>query len=205
MLTDTGVHHLLDAPSEEESDADDESPAAVLSSANANTWLMGMGAQPGVQVASDSPMPLWDLEISDDEEYKSEDDGYESFNLSSDSEFDSEDESDEDADALADSSISRATTGDIDGIAVGNGEEIRITQPAIDDVEDDFFPCEEDRDDDHLSSHELGHVHASSGIRRLNKDGIVHEIDWALLKISDHRLQPYNLVQGGRRFCVSRR
>ncbi|PVI01540.1 hypothetical protein DM02DRAFT_591029 [Periconia macrospinosa] len=199
------VHHLLDAPSEDESDAGDESPAPALSSARNtnNPWLAGMGAQPGVQIASNSPMPLWDLEISDDEAFKS-DDGYDSFNLSSDSEFDSDEESDDGEDDLADSYSSRATAGDIDGVEVGEGEEIRITQPAIDDVDDDFFPSEEDKDDDHLSSHELGHVHASSGIRRWKKDGIVHEIDWALLKISEERLQPYNLVQGGRRFCINR-
>ncbi|CAI6340790.1 unnamed protein product [Periconia digitata] len=198
------VHHLLDAPSDDESDAGDESPAPVLSSAYSNNpWLMEMGAQPGVQIASNSPMPLWDLEISDDEAYKS-DDGYDSYNFSSDSEFDSDEESDSNDD-LADSYASRVTAGDIDGIDVGDGEEIRITQPAIDDVDDDFFPSEEDRDDDHLSSHELGHVHASSGIRRWKKDGIVHEIDWALLKIGDERLQPYNLVQGGRRFCINRK
>lgn len=97
--------------------------------------------------------------------------------------------------------MSRATTGDIDGILPGEGEEIRITQPALDDVDPDFFPNEEDRDDDHLSSHELGHVHASSGIRRWKRDGILHEIDWALLKLKEDRLQPYNICQGGRRFC----
>jgi hypothetical protein len=102
---------------------------------------------------------------------------------------------------MADSIISRATMGDIDGIIPGEGEEIKITQPAIDDVDDDFFPNDEDRDDDHLSSHELGHVHASSGIRRWKRDGILHEIDWALLKLNDDRLQPYNICQGGRRFC----
>lgn len=177
---------------------------AVLSSANSTTnpWLMGMGSQPGVQVALNSPMPAWDLEISDDEAMKSDDDDYESFHLSSDSEFDSDDDSEESED-LADSMMSRGTAGDIDGIEVGDGEEIKITQPAIDDVDADFFPNEEDKDDDHLSSHELGHVHASSGIRRWKKDGIVHEIDWALLKLNDDRLQPYNLIQGGRRFCLN--
>jgi hypothetical protein len=202
------VHHLLDAPSEDESDDGEEptSPGpndAVLSSANgsANPWLMGMGSQPGVQIAPSSPMPMWDLEISDDEGVKSDDEDDEPYDFS-DSEFDSEDESEEDD--LASSITSAGTTGDIDGIPLGDGEEIKITQPAIDDVEDDFFPSEEDRDDDHLSSHELGHVHASSGIRRWKRDGILHEIDWALLKINEDRLQPYNLVQGGRRFCFSR-
>lgn len=162
---------------------------------------MGMGSQPGVQIAPNSPMPMWELEISDDEDMKTDDEDYDSFDLSG-SEFDSDEES-ESENADADSLASRVTIGDIDGIDVGDGEEIKITQPAIDDVDDDFFPNEEDRDEDHLDSHELGHVHASSGIRRWKKDGVVHEIDWALLKLNDERLQPYNLVQGGRRFCAT--
>lgn len=192
----------MDAPSDDESDAGDD---PVLSSANgsANPWLMGMGSQPGVQILPNSPMPMWELEISDDEAVKTDDEeDYGSFDLSSDSEFDSEEETDNDDEDTA-SIASRGTIGDIDGIDVGDGEEIRITQPAIDDVDDDFFPSEEDRDEDHLDSHELGYVHASSGIRRWKKDGIVHEIDWALLKLNDDRLQPYNLVQGGRRFCAT--
>jgi hypothetical protein len=106
-------------------------------------------------------------------------------------------------DALSDSGYSHMTEGDIGGISVKEGKNIRITQPALDDVADDFFPNEEDKDEDHLASHELGHVHASSGIRRWKHGGVVHEIDWALLKLNPERLQPYNLVQGGRRFCVS--
>ncbi|KAJ4356736.1 uncharacterized protein N0V89_004772 [Didymosphaeria variabile] len=195
------VHHLLDAPSDDESDAGDDPVLSSGANGSANPWLMGMGTQPGVQIAPSSPMPMWELEISDDEAMKTDDEDYDSFELSG-SEFDSDEES-ESEDADVDSITSRGTIGDIDGIEVGDGEEIKITQPAIDDVDDDFFPSEEDRDEDHLDSHELGHVHASSGIRRLKKDGIVHEIDWALLKLNDHRLQPYNLVQGGRRFCAT--
>ncbi|KAJ4341161.1 hypothetical protein N0V87_001899 [Didymella glomerata] len=201
------VHHLLDAPSDDESDADDEvaSPYpydAVLSSAtsNSNPWLMGMGAQPGLELANDAPVPMWDLELSDDEEEaESEDeDEAESFNFS-DSEFNSEDDSDQEA--MTDSTMSRVTVGDIEGVEIGEGEEIKVTQPAIDDVDEDFFPNEEDKDEDHLDSHELGHVHASSGIRRWKRDGILHEIDWALLKLNDDRMQPYNVCQGGRRFA----
>lgn len=195
-----GVHHLLDAPSDDESDAGDDPVLSSGANVSGNPWLMGMGSQPGVQIAPNSPMPMWELEISDDEAMKSDDEDYESFELSSGSELDSDEEFDSE-EADTNSIASRGTIGDIDGIEVGDGEEIKITQPAIDDVDDDFFPSEEDRDEDHLDSHELGHVHASSGIRRWKKDGIVHEIDWALLKLNDSRLQPYNLVQGGRRFC----
>ncbi|KAF1838459.1 hypothetical protein BDW02DRAFT_415096 [Decorospora gaudefroyi] len=202
------VHHLLDAPSDDESDVGEEleSPYpsdVLLSSAtggrNNNPWLMGMGAQPGLHLDSDEPAPMWDLELSDDEEdTKSDEENVESYDFSG-SEFDDSD--DESEQGLADSIVSRATMGDITGIVLGEGEDIKITQPAIDDVADDFFPNAEDRDDDHLSSHELGHVHASSGIRRWKRDGILHEIDWALLKLNGDRLQPYNVCQGGRRFC----
>jgi hypothetical protein len=200
------VHHLLDAPSDDESDGSEDldSPYpsdVMLSSANNNPWLMGMGAQPGLHLESEEPAPMWDLELSDDEDNlrsDCDDADAESYDFS-DSERDSDDES---AQEMIDSTISRATMGDIDGILPGEGEEIKITQPAIDDVDSDFFPNEEDRDDDHLSSHELGHVHASSGIRRWKRDGILHEIDWALLKLNEDRIQPYNICQGGRRFCL---
>ncbi|KAF2821596.1 hypothetical protein CC86DRAFT_458774 [Ophiobolus disseminans] len=90
--------------------------------------------------------------------------------------------------------------GDVPGIPVGEGNGIIITQPAIDDVDEDSFPNDEDRDEDHTLFHTYGHVHASSGIRRWKRNGITHEIDWALIKIEPNRLQPYNVVQGGRRF-----
>ena len=92
------VHHLLDAPSDDDSDLEDElddSPPndVTLSSAKSdNPWLMGMGAQPGLQLESDEPAAMWGLELSDDEDLGSEDDA-ESFDIS-DSEYDSEDETD---------------------------------------------------------------------------------------------------------------
>lgn len=91
-------------------------------------------------------------------------------------------------------------TGDIPGIAPGEGKDIIITQPAIDDVDDDFFPNEETAEIDHLDKHRLGYLHASSGIRRVKRNGVLHEVDWALIKIDPDRLQLYNVVQGGRRF-----
>lgn len=105
------VHHLLDAPSDDESDAGDElvSPYpsdVVLSSATSNNpWLMGMGAQPGLELDSEEPAAMWDLELSDDEDMKSDVDAddAESFDLS-DSEFDSDEEST--SDPLSDSTFS---------------------------------------------------------------------------------------------------
>ena len=99
------------------------------------------------------------------------------------SDSDSDQGNDEDSDDLR-------SIGDTDGVdPYDDNDEIPVTQPAIDDVDDDFFPNLEDKDDDHLSSHSLGYVHASSGIRRRFHGGLKHEIDWALLKIHDARLK----------------
>ena len=82
------VHHLLDNPSDDESEAADDFPSpypndVVLSSAasNQNPWLMAMGTQPGLDVGADEHMGMWDLELSDDEEMKSNDDA-ESYHFS---------------------------------------------------------------------------------------------------------------------------
>ncbi|ETN39628.1 uncharacterized protein HMPREF1541_05854 [Cyphellophora europaea CBS 101466] len=73
-------------------------------------------------------------------------------------------------------------------------EELAVTQPALDDVDEDFFPSEEDRDEDHLASHAFGRIHASSGIRRVTRGMLKHEIDWALIRIEDERLDVANLI-----------
>ncbi|MCJ1400794.1 hypothetical protein MMC11_004002 [Xylographa trunciseda] len=91
--------------------------------------------------------------------------------------------------------------GDTLGVLVGSGDNLVVTQPAIDDVEQGFFPSDDDRDDEHLCSHTLGHVHASSGIRRSRRDDLIHEIDWALIKINEQRSQAINLVHGGGQYC----
>ena len=104
------------------------------------------------------------------------------------SDSDSDQGDDEDLDDLA-------SVGDTAGVdPYDDNDAIPVTQPAIDDVDDDFFPNLEDKDDDHLSSHSFGYVHASSGIRRRFQDGLKHEIDWALLKIHDERLKLGNEV-----------
>lgn len=100
-------------------------------------------------------------------------------------------------------SFTEEDDGFTSGITRGQGDHVVLTQPALDDVDENFFPCDEDKDEDHIDSHRLGHVHASSGLRRsTDKDGISHEIDWLLMKLDDERLQPYNVVPGGRRYCL---
>jgi hypothetical protein len=148
---------------------------------------------------------MFPLEISDDDEpFLSEDEEQEA-ELSDEECFSSDFESEPES---VETEATRRTMGDLSGVHPGQGTDILVTQPALDDVDDDFFPSDQDRDDDHLDSHKLGYVHASSGIRRWNRKGndgrsIVHEIDWALLKLDEGRLQPYNLVQGGRKFLLN--
>ena len=92
----------------------------------------------------------------------------------------------------SDNEDERVSVGDVAGVDPLDDEEIYVTQPAIDDVENDFFPCEEDKDDEHLASHRLGYVHASSGIRRVVTGPVKHEVDWALIRVQDDRLSIEN-------------
>ncbi|KAH0283401.1 hypothetical protein KCU62_g9068, partial [Aureobasidium sp. EXF-3399] len=118
----------------------------------------------------------------------SDNDGYES------SDFESDVSEDEDA-------------GDRPGITALSSRTVQVTQPAFGDaVAEDLHADDattEELDEDHLSSYKLGKVYASSGLRRWNEGGKRYEIDWALLELDPPRLQPYNLIQGGRRHCKS--
>lgn len=91
--------------------------------------------------------------------------------------------------------------GDTDGIEPGHGCELYVTQPAIDDVDEGFFPNEEDMDEEHLSSHGFGFIHASSGIKRRRCGEISHEIDWALIQVKEQRARKSNFIAGGARHC----
>lgn len=113
-------------------------------------------------------------------------------------------------------------SGDCPGIVPGDLEEIAITQPALDDAIDLDLHAEEDDDndadsgidEDHLLSYRLGQVHASSGLRRTAKSleggfksisqSLPQEIDWALFELMPPRVQPYNVVRGGKRYCKGR-
>ena len=84
--------------------------------------------------------------------------------------------------------------GDIPGIEPGCGDGYIVTQPALDDVEEGFYPSSETEDDDHLDTFSLGEVYASSGIRRKQVNGLVHEVDWALFEFASDRLPDDNLM-----------
>lgn len=93
--------------------------------------------------------------------------------------------------------------GDTLGTMPGKGRELIVTQPALDDVDPSFFPSEEDMSDEHLSSHGLGYIHASSGIKQVKHDNISHEVDWVLFKVCEGRLAPQNSIAGGQKYCTA--
>ncbi|KAI9665423.1 MAG: hypothetical protein M1829_005702 [Trizodia sp. TS-e1964] len=180
------VHHLLDSSSEDENEYEEEGP------------LMRSSGRP----YANFPRPSHALETSLSSQYPMEEtydyaDSDEATDFGEDGEFDWDEE-----DMLR--PIDRSgeiNYGDIDGVSREDGGRYPITQPAIDDVKEEFFSTVEARDEEHLDSFKLGYVYASSGVRRWDRAGVTHEIDWALLKIDPDRLQPFNLVQGGRKYC----
>ena len=91
--------------------------------------------------------------------------------------------------------------GDVPGTKPGQGTHIIVTQPALDDVEPEFFPDEDEISDDHLVIHGLGSIHASSGLRRFTYGEVAHEVDWALFKLHDDRKPAINKVDGGSKHC----
>ncbi|KAI2617213.1 hypothetical protein GGS26DRAFT_596536 [Hypomontagnella submonticulosa] len=95
--------------------------------------------------------------------------------------------------------------GDIPGVEPGCGDGYIVTQPALDDVPEGFYPSEETMDEDHIDTYRLGEVYASSGIRRRSENGLVHEIDWALFDFQDERLPPDNLIPRAASGSVSAR
>lgn len=92
-----------------------------------------------------------------------------------------------------------AEPGDIPGVEPGCGDGYVITQPAFDDVGEGFYPVADSAGEDHVDSCGLGTMYASSGIRRREARGLVHEVDWALFEFRDGRLPERNSIPHGRR------
>ncbi|KAI9799982.1 MAG: hypothetical protein M1833_003511 [Piccolia ochrophora] len=179
------VHHILDNPSsDDESDYEiEDAPIRSGASRRLTQSIPGPvndGATSPVRYDTDDEAYISDYSASEYEE----DMGWVVEEVPSDDEQESGEED-----------------GDVPGVAEGEGNHLFITQPAIDDVGENFFPFEDDKDEEHFDSHRLGCIHASSGIRRWKREDIKHEIDWALVEIDPNRLQPHNVVPGGKRFC----
>ncbi|KAJ5605588.1 hypothetical protein N7510_008369 [Penicillium lagena] len=193
------VHHMLEAPSDDEDDNSADDPSR--SAANRSRDSSGISHPDFIHtyVEDDRPETKLELEISDFEDdddaslSQSLDASYDEFWLSDEDSSDEESVEGEDND-----DDDTASIGDTAGIEPGEEPRLLVTQPAIDDVHEDFFPSIEDRDDEHLASHSLGYVHASSGVRRWTRKGLKHEIDWALIKVDDARMDPRNIILDNR-------
>lgn len=192
------VHHMLDAPSDDEESQDENADYPPRSAANGPRGIEPSNADFAFTWCEDDlPETNYEFEITDDEDAddrslshaldETYDDHWLSDDYSSDEEgLDGDDSGDDDT----------ASIGDTAGVEPGEEPQLIVTQPAIDDIHEDFFPCPEDRDDEHLASHSLGYVHASSGVKRWTRKGIKHEIDWALIKIHQNRMDARNVVSG---------
>lgn len=180
------VHHMLDDPSDGEDDGPDNQAPILRSSAQ--------------------HMDMPDLTYSESSVYSSGDEEY-MYSLSDyESDFSSDNESqisdgEDDSSEFNFDEEDETEPGDIKGIPLGRGSSYPITQPAIDDITEDFYPNDETRDEDHLDSFHLGSLHASSGIRRRVENSVVHEIDWALFSFNPERQPSKNHLLHGDRFC----
>lgn len=188
------VHHMLEPPSEDESEIGDNesddhaSSEAVRSSARGPRNIRRSSRQlssftiPAATRAEPHDVGfISDIATSDkdDEEYPS-------------SEF----ESDASEDEATQSSLSNLPEpGDTEGVQFDDDDEsdIVITQPALEDAVSQNLHAEdipqEDLDEDHLLSYKLGKIYASSGLRRWQRNGVRHEIDWALVQVRVYALR----------------
>lgn len=166
------VHHMLDVPTDDE-DYDDDSSMPTIRSTENDSWSF------------QAPM------VPDAPEH-----GYEL------SDYNSETESDFSSDAESATSEPEMEPGDIGRIAPEDCEEgYLITQPAFDDIADDYFRTTEDMEE-YLDKYTVGKLHASSGLkRRCFGSGLPHEIDWALFQFHKDRQPSGNHIMGASRYC----
>ncbi|KAH8898401.1 hypothetical protein GQ53DRAFT_417361 [Thozetella sp. PMI_491] len=179
------VHHMLDDPDQEESTPETKEVVP-------RSMARGQGDV--------NDLAAW---------YASQYQGADSEGDSSGSEDYACEFSDSDSDTFSESAITSQSseedyedddgqyfeTGDIPGVEPGCGEGYIVTQPALDDVDEGFYPSSETQDEDHLDTYGLGEVYASSGIRRRSDDaGLIHEIDWALFEFNDDRQPDDNSI-----------
>ncbi|KAM0073127.1 hypothetical protein ACKRZS_013988 [Fusarium odoratissimum] len=162
------VHHMLDDPDRDFGPSDTLRCSALPD--------MDWYAQSGDDSTVDDE---FGYELSD-----TESEAYSDSDITSDYEDDEDEDEDEEYNE----------PGDIPGIEPGCGDGYIVTQPALDDVEEGFYPDPETQDEDHLDTYSVGEVYASSGIRRKQALGLVHEVDWALFEFAHDRLPDDNTI-----------
>ncbi|KAK7417220.1 hypothetical protein QQZ08_011699 [Neonectria magnoliae] len=161
------VHHMLDDPGRDFGKNDTLRCSALPDL----DWYSGSGGESSID--EDTAYELSDTESE----------AYSDSDITSDYDDDEDDEDEE-----------YNEPGDIPGIEPGCGDGYIVTQPALDDVEEGFYPCVETEDEDHLDTYGLGEIYASSGIRRKQANGLVHEVDWALFEFADARRPDDNSI-----------
>ena len=173
------VHHMLDDPDRDFGNKQTTRSSAVLG----RDWI----APPVAPSSTDDDDDEYAYELSD-----TESEAYSESDITSDW-GDDEEEEDE------------FEPGDIPGIEPGCGDGYVVTQPALDDVEEGFYPSAETEDEDHLDTFSLGEVYASSGIRRKTAGGLIHEVDWALFEFSQERLPDDNFIPHAKATATGKR
>lgn len=169
------VHHMLDDPDRDFGQDEPTRSSAVPG----HEWF-------DQSVAGSSADDDFSYELSD-----TESEAYSESDITS----DWGDDEDEDEDSFE--------PGDIPGIEPGCGDGYIVTQPALDDVEEGFYPSSETEDEDHLDTFSLGEMFASSGIRRKEFNGLVHEVDWALFEFSSDRVPEDNFIPRSKGFTAA--
>jgi hypothetical protein len=157
------VHHMLDDPDRDSAQEDTLRCSAIPD----RDWF----AQSVAESSADDDEFAYELSDTESEPY-------------SESDITSDWGDDDDEDEFE--------PGDVPGIEPGCGDGYVVTQPALDDVEDGFYPSPETEDEDHLVTFSLGEVYASSGIRRKEVKGLIHEVDWALFEFTEDRVPDDN-------------
>ncbi|KAK3323082.1 hypothetical protein B0H66DRAFT_219385 [Apodospora peruviana] len=176
------VHHMLDDPDQDEK-------TATKATEDTHRSMAGQQGVPDLATwyAQQYQTPESDPDSSESEDFAAEfsDSDSDTFSESAITSDASDNEEEEDDEFEA---------GDIPGVEPGCGEGYIVTQPALDDVPEGFYPSTETEDEDHLDTYGLGEVYASSGIRRRTEHGLVHEIDWALFEFNDERQPGDNVI-----------
>ncbi|KAJ0304893.1 hypothetical protein COL516b_005672 [Colletotrichum fioriniae] len=173
------VHHMLDDPEEIYKHTKAQDPTMRSMARDAEDIRFDWYAESSAESSSGED---YACEFSESEESEA----YSETDVTSDAsdEEDSGDESEGEYDQ----------PGDIPGVEPGCGDGYIITQPAMDDVDEEFYASAETANEDHLDSFTVGEVYASSGIKRREQNGLIHEIDWALFEFAEERLPEDNSI-----------
>jgi hypothetical protein len=167
------VHHMLDDPEAAYTLFQQPSEQTTTDNKRSQAWY-------DEEQSDSSETDEYACEFSDSDTQSETD-------ITSDDEYDASDDGHDDE-------FDFSEPGDIPGIEPGCGDGYIVTQPALDDVQDGFYPSPETEAEDHLDTFSLGEVYASSGIRRRQENGLVHEIDWALFEFNSERQPGENSV-----------